>query len=38
VTDPACSLAPSHYLIENARRGVDSTGIPVSWFYRTDPL
>jgi len=36
-TDPACSLAPSHHLIEGARHSAQSNGAPVSWAYRPNP-
>ncbi len=36
-TDPACSLAPTHHLIEDARRSAQSNKVPVSWSYRANP-
>jgi len=36
-TDPVCSLAPSHHLIETAQREAQSNSAPVSWSYRPNP-
>jgi pyrroloquinoline quinone biosynthesis protein E len=36
-TDPVCTLAPTHHLIEDARGMTNSEGQPVSWSYRTNP-
>jgi pyrroloquinoline quinone biosynthesis protein E len=37
LTDPVCSLAPTHHLIENAQRSAQSDNAPVSWSYRPNP-
>jgi pyrroloquinoline quinone biosynthesis protein E len=37
-TDPVCSLAPTHQLVESARASRDSKDErPASWFYRLNP-
>jgi pyrroloquinoline quinone biosynthesis protein E len=36
-TDPVCTLAPTHYLIESARPEARSDGEQVSWSYRPNP-
>jgi len=36
-TDPVCTLAPTHHLIEAARLEARSAGEQVSWSYRTNP-
>ena len=36
-TDPVCTLAPMHHLIESARVEARSDGEQVSWSYRTNP-
>jgi pyrroloquinoline quinone biosynthesis protein E len=36
-TDPVCTLAPTHHLIENVRPMAHSHGEQVSWSYRTNP-
>jgi len=36
-TDPVCSLAPSHHLVETAREIVTPAEAKVSWSYRTNP-
>ena len=36
-TDPVCTLAPTHHLIESARPKASSDGGQVSWSYRTNP-
>ena len=36
-TDPACSLAPAHHLVESARKSVPPAESKVSWSYRTNP-
>jgi pyrroloquinoline quinone biosynthesis protein E len=36
-TDPVCTLAPTHHLIESARDVANSEGGQVSWSYRTNP-
>jgi PqqA peptide cyclase len=39
-TDPACSLAPAHYLVEAARANPDSAvnkATDIEWSYRTNP-
>jgi pyrroloquinoline quinone biosynthesis protein E len=36
-TDPVCTLAPSHHLIESARPVTNSDSEEVSWSYRTNP-
>ena len=36
-TDPVCTLAPTHHLIESARVITNSDGGEVSWSYRTNP-
>jgi pyrroloquinoline quinone biosynthesis protein E len=36
-TDPVCTLAPQHHLIESARGMANSRGEQVSWSYRTNP-
>jgi PqqA peptide cyclase len=35
-TDPVCTLAPAHHLIESARERTDDPG-QVAWSYRTNP-
>ncbi len=36
-TDPVCTLAPTHHLIESARVETRADGDQVSWSYRTNP-
>ena len=36
-TDPVCTLAPSHHLVETARETVTTAESKVSWSYRTNP-
>jgi len=36
-TDPVCTLAPTHHLIESARVVTNSDSRQVSWSYRTNP-
>jgi pyrroloquinoline quinone biosynthesis protein E len=36
-TDPVCTLAPTHHMIESARPMTNSESGQVSWSYRTDP-
>jgi pyrroloquinoline quinone biosynthesis protein E len=36
-TDPVCTLAPSHHLIESARVKTDSESRQIAWSYRTNP-
>jgi pyrroloquinoline quinone biosynthesis protein E len=36
-TDPVCTLAPTHHLIENARAATKSEGGQICWSYRTNP-
>jgi PqqA peptide cyclase len=36
-TDPVCTLAPTHHLVESARAITSSEGAEVSWSYRNDP-
>jgi PqqA peptide cyclase len=36
-TDPVCTLAPTHHLIESARPPTNPDGGQVSWSYRTNP-
>jgi PqqA peptide cyclase len=36
-TDPVCTLAPTHHLIESARLEARSAGEQVSWSYRPNP-
>jgi PqqA peptide cyclase len=36
-TDPVCTLAPSHHLVETARETVTPAESKVSWSYRTNP-
>jgi PqqA peptide cyclase len=36
-TDPVCTLAPTHHLIERARATTNSDREQVSWSYRTNP-
>lgn len=36
-TDPVCTLAPRHHLVESARPMTNSDGDPVSWSYRPNP-
>jgi PqqA peptide cyclase len=38
-TDPACSLAPQHFVIEEALRGAPSASAPgeIQWEYRPNP-
>ncbi len=36
-TDPVCTLAPTHHLIESARTITAADGGQVAWSYRTDP-
>jgi pyrroloquinoline quinone biosynthesis protein E len=36
-TDPVCTLAPTHHLIESARPMAHSHDEQVSWSYRTNP-
>jgi PqqA peptide cyclase len=36
-TDPVCTLAPTHHLIESARVMTNSDSGQVSWSYRTNP-
>ena len=36
-TDPVCSLAPTHHLIESARTITVADGGQVAWSYRTNP-
>ncbi len=36
-TDPVCTLAPSHHLVESARAITNSEGSEVSWSYRPNP-
>jgi len=36
-TDPVCSLAPTHHLIESARPTAHADGAQVSWSYRNNP-
>src|SRR5277367_2359672 len=36
-TDPVCTLAPTHYLIESARPMTSSNGGQVAWSYRPNP-
>jgi pyrroloquinoline quinone biosynthesis protein E len=37
VTDPVCTLAPTHHLIESARLTATADSGRVSWSYRTNP-
>ena len=36
-TDPVCTLAPTHHLVETARENIAPTEAKVSWSYRTNP-
>ena len=36
-TDPVCTLAPTHHLVENARPVTNSEDGQVSWSYRANP-
>jgi len=36
-TDPVCTLAPTHHLVEDARPGTNSGDGQVSWSYRPNP-
>jgi PqqA peptide cyclase len=36
-TDPVCTLAPRHHLVESARPMTNSDGEQVSWSYRPNP-
>jgi pyrroloquinoline quinone biosynthesis protein E len=36
-TDPVCTLAPKHHLVESARPMTNSDGEQVSWSYRPNP-
>ncbi len=36
-TDPVCTLAPTHHLVESVRPVKDSESEPVAWSYRTNP-
>ena len=36
-TDPVCTLAPSHHLVEGARETIAPAESNVSWSYRTNP-
>jgi len=36
-TDPVCTLAPTHHLVESARAMTIAAGEKVSWSYRTNP-
>ena len=36
-TDPVCSLAPTHHLVEAARETIAPAEAKVSWSYRTNP-
>jgi pyrroloquinoline quinone biosynthesis protein E len=36
-TDPVCTLAPTHHLIESARMATNPDGEDVAWSYRTNP-
>ena len=36
-TDPVCTLAPQHHLIESALMMINADGGKVSWSYRTNP-
>jgi len=36
-TDPVCSLAPTHHLVETARETIAPAEAKVSWSYRTNP-
>jgi hypothetical protein len=36
-TDPVCTLAPSHHLVETARETVTPAESKVLWSYRTNP-
>jgi len=38
VTDPVCSLAPGHYLIENARQESPTADDSPAWVYRPNPI